>query len=691
MTHRLAIDTGGTFCDLVAVDDETGAMRLVKVSATPDDPSRAVADGLEALAGMGIPLTAIERFFHGTTVATNALLEGRGARIGLAVTAGFRGIYEAMDQSRPYGRAIFDLGYRKPALLAPESRTAEIGERIGAAGQVIRELDEGSVRDAIALFEAEGVEAVAICFLFSFMNPAHEQRVRDLLHAAHPGWTLSVSSDLLPQIREYPRLSTTVIDAYVAPVVARYADQLGRQLDAHGVAPGRRYAMLSNGGSTPLERLGSHAAATIMSGPAGGVTAGIAVAAAAGTADLITFDMGGTSCDVALVQDGAPGRADRTTIGGRDIALPMLDIVTVSAGGGTLARVDAEGALHLGPDSAGAVPGPVCYGRGGAVPTVTDADLLLGYLSPRGLLGGALPMDVAAARTAIAERLAAPLGMSVLRAAAGVVRVVNVTMAEAIRAISTHRGLDVRSFTLVPFGGAGPLHACQIAVDLGIGTVLVPFPPGVFSAFGLLNADVRHEYVQSRLDRVGEVAAAEVASLLRHLEGTARAGLREAGFGGAAASCQWALDMRYVGQGYELTVPVDRLPTRAADVLAYRGRFDEIHRQRHGTSAPEQPVEIVNYRVVALGRVPRTTLSRPPKAVGPVSRARVGERPAVFPTLGSRARPVPVYDRSRLAPGHRVTGPAIVEQYDTTTVICPEQEMRVDPFGNLVVTLRATA
>jgi N-methylhydantoinase A len=691
MTVRLAIDTGGTFCDLVAVDDETGKMQLLKVSSTPADPSQGIAGGLSTLADGGLAASAIDRFFHGTTVATNALLEGRGARVGLAVTSGFRGIYEAMEQSRPYGQAIFDLGYRKPSMLAPQSRTAEIAERIGSRGQVVRALDEQSVMQAIAQFEATDVDSVAICFLFSFMNPQHEQRVRDLIRASHPEWNLSVSSELLPQIREYPRLSTTVIDAYVAPVVQRYSRELGAMLDARGLAPDRRYAMLSNGGSTPLDRIGSNAAATIMSGPAGGVTAGLVVGGAAGIEDLITFDMGGTSCDVALIQDGAPARANRTSIGGRDLALSMLDIATVSAGGGTLARVDDEGRLHLGPDSAGAVPGPVCYGRGGLIPTVTDADLVLGYLKPDTLLGGSLSLDIAAARRAIQDHIADPLGIDLLTAAAGIVSIVNVSMAEAIRAISTQRGHDVRDFTLVPFGGAGPMHACQIAVDLGIAKVLVPIMPGVFSAYGLLNADVRHEHVQSRLDRIGAVTAAEVTELLQRLEGTAREGMAGAGFRGRAVSYEWALEFRYVGQGNELAVGVERLPLRSGDLDEYRRRFDATHARRHGTSAPDQPVEIVNYRVVALGRVPRVAQPELKIASDRVSTARVGQRRAVFPARPGRAVPVSVYDRSLLAPGHRVTGPAIIEQYDTTTVICPEQDMLVDRYGNLVVTLRAAA
>ncbi len=685
--YRLTIDTGGTFSDLVLHDGATGALRVLKVPSTPDDPSRAVREGIEMLAADGVDPAHIGFFFHGTTVATNALLMERGARVGLAVTEGFRGIAEAMEQSRPFGRTIFDLGFTKPPLLAPESRTAEIGERVGARGQVLRELDLDSIDAAIARFEAEQVEAVAICFLFSFMNGDHEQVVRDRFRAAHPEWWVSASSDLLPQIREYFRLSTTVINAYVSPVLGRYVNQLERILDEHGVAPGRRFTMQSNGGSTPFGSTSKTAVGTILSGPAGGVTASIALAAAAGAESIITFDMGGTSCDVALIQGGVPAMTTHGKVAGRDVALPMLDINTVSAGGGTLATVDAHGALHLGPESAGAVPGPVCYGRGGTIPSVTDADVVLGYLNPVALLGGALAIDAAAAERSIRERVAEPLGVDLWRAATGIVRVVNVTMAEAIKAISTHRGHDVRGFTLVPFGGAGPVHACQIAVDLGIRTVLVPRTPGVFSAQGLMLSTVKHDHVRSRLEPLLGLAEADVNARFQALLAEADAGLADDGFVPADRQLRALLELRYAGQGYELAVPVT-LPLGPCDLVRCRERFDDLHARQHGHAAPDQPVEVVNYRVEAIGLVPPVTVPDPAPATEPVESALAGHRPVLFPSLGDRPVDVPVYERARLLPGHAFAGPAIVEQYDATTVVCPEQDVTVDARGNLVVTLR---
>ncbi|MCA1646695.1 MAG: hydantoinase/oxoprolinase family protein [Chloroflexi bacterium] len=689
MGYRVTVDTGGTFSDFVVFDEDSGTYRILKLPSTPDDPGRAVLTGLDALAQQGIESHSVTFFSHGTTVATNALLEERGARVGLAVTAGFRGIYETMEQSRPFGPAIFDLGYQKPRLLAPESRTAEIVERIGPQGQVRVALDDASIAEALEQFETEDVSSVAICFLFSFMNPGHEGRVRDALKAAHPEWWISASSDLLPQIREYYRLSTTVINAYVAPVLGKYVLDLTRELDARGAAPGRRFTMQSNGGSSPMEATAERAVATILSGPAGGVTAGAALAAAAGIDNIITFDMGGTSCDVALIQRGEPVITDRSKIGGRDIAVPMLDINTVSAGGGTLAYVDQQGALHVGPRSAGAVPGPACYGRGGDQPTVTDADVVLGYLNPTSMLSGAMDVQATLAEQAVRYKVAEPLSVDLLRAADGIVKIVNVKMAEAIKAISTERGFDLREFTLVPFGGAGPVHACQIALDLGIPRLLVPPVPGATSALGLLMSNVKHDYLRSRLADIGELSPEDVTALFGELHAAGQRQLSQEGFGPHEQRFRYFLDMRYAGQGYENPVPLDGVRIAADDLPRYRTRFDDIHRMCHGHAAPGQPVEVVNYRVEAIGVVPRVALAKLGRASEDVQSARSGTRRAYFSTASDGSIDVPVYARDRLRAGHHFDGPAIVEQYDATTVVCPEQSVSVDDYGNLIVELRA--
>lgn len=683
--YRLTVDTGGTFADFVLFDQISGTYRILKIPATPDDPGRAILNGLHQLQEQGVEPEDIVYFSHGTTVATNALLEERGARTGLVVTDGFRGVYETMEQSRPYGPAVFDLSYDKPSLLAPASRTAEAVERVGSQGQVKTPLDEESVRAALDRLEAEQVESVAICLLFSFMNPSHEQRVKQLLHDAHPDWWISASSDLLPQIREYYRLSTVVVNAYVAPVLGRYIEKLEQQLDMRRVAPGSRFTMQSNGGSSPLGSTAERAVTTILSGPAGGVTAGSALASAAGVDDIITFDMGGTSCDVALIQDGEPIITDRSKIGSRDIAVPMLDINTVSAGGGTLAWADEQGGLHVGPQSAGAVPGPACYRRGGDRPTVTDADVSLGYLNSDSLLGGAMGMDRSLAETAVRKHIADPLGLDVIRAAYGIVEIVNVKMAQAIKAISTERGFDLRSFTLLPFGGAGPVHACQIALDLGLPKLLVPPSPGVTSALGLLMSNVKHDFLRSRLEDIASLAASRANELFDELRADAVQLLTQEGFTAETMRLRCFLDMRYAGQGYENPVPLDELPIQQQDLARYRSRFDDIHRACHGHAAVGQPVEVVNYRVEAVGLVPQIELPRIEVATGPVGDAQVGQRNAYFPSLSSSLTPVPVYGRGKLRAGHTMAGPALVDQYDSTVVVCPEQSVTVDAFGNLLV------
>ncbi|WP_101949102.1 hydantoinase/oxoprolinase family protein [Mycobacterium sp. 3519A] len=683
--YRVATDTGGTFTDFVIYDAQRNDYHIMKVPSTPDDPSRAVVNGLATMRKRGIAPERVEVFMHGTTVGTNALLEERGAKAGLAITRGFRGVYETMEQSRPYGPAVFDLGYTKPAMLTPQSRTVELAERVSFDGEVSRPLAEEDIQAAIVELEAADVESVAVCFLFSFMHPDHEQRFADAVRLAHPEWFVTTSSDLLPQMREYYRLSTTVINAYVSPVLARYVARLSDELDKLQVAPGRRFTMQSNGGSAPFAKTGERGVSTILSGPAGGVTAAIGLGRLTSADNIITFDMGGTSCDVALIRGGSALVSDHNTVDGRHLAVPMLDINTVSAGGGTIARVDAGGGLRVGPRSAGAVPGPAAYGNGGTEATVTDADVVLGYLNPDWLLDGDLRVDSAAAHRVI-DRLAQGLGVDPLRAADGIVRVVNIKMAEAIRAISTERGFDLRDFCLVPFGGAGPLHACQIAIDLGIPTVLVPPAPGATSALGLLMSDVKHDFVRSRLSPLADLSVGAANQIFGEMTAEARKQLAAEGFPTDAVRLEYFLDLRYAGQGYENAVPVDKLPIAPGHLAGYRDAFDEVHRQFHGHAAPDQPVEVVSYRTVATGLLPDVTLKEMTVVDTPVEDAIVGIRAAYFPSASKEPVEVDVYARRRLQPGHRFDGPAIVEQYDATTVVCPEQTARVDEYGNLIIT-----
>jgi N-methylhydantoinase A len=675
--YRLAVDTGGTFCDLVLLDETTGRLSVRKVPSTPADPAQAILHGTEAI---GAPGGEIAIFLHGTTVGTNALLEGKVARTGLVVTKGFRGISEVGEQARPYGRPTFDLLYEPPPSLCPPRRTAEVDERVGSRGEVLRELDLASVDQAIGRLEAQDVAAVAVCFLFSFLHPEHEQAAVARMRARHPEWWITASSDVLPQIREYYRLSTTVANAALGPRLSSYMAALDDGLKARGLTRALRLVMQSNGGTATFAQAARVPITTVLSGPAAGVTAAVAIGRRAECESVISFDMGGTSCDVALVEGGRPDTTTRGEIAGRPIAVPMLDIHSVSAGGGTLARVDDLGGLRVGPDSAGADPGPVAYGRGGTMPTVTDADIVLGYLDPTRLLGGGMRLDPDSAASALDTQVARRLGLPLVEAAAGVVRLVNVQMAEAVRAISTARGYDVSAFPLVAFGGAGPVHAAFVAHDLGIRRIIIPPHPGATSAFGLLLSNVRRDYVRSRLDRLDALAPGDVEANLRDLGRQAVEELDREGFGPGVRRCEFALDLRYAGQGYELTVPV---PEGAFATEAVRAAFDRLHEERFGHAAPNQPVELVSYRCQAIGLVPHPPEPRLEARPGtPEARARVRTRRAWF----GRWTETPVYNREQLGAGDELAGPAIIEQYDSTIVVPPQFRLRCDRRGNIVMT-----
>lgn len=683
---RIGVDTGGTFSDFVVLDEATGAVSVFKESSTPAAPDRAIVRGIARLIAGGLDPARVSFFCHGTTVATNALLTGRIARAGLVITEGFRGIYEVQEQARPYGRATFDLFYTRPPLLVPPSRTVEVRERIGADGAVVTPFDEPSAVAALETLARQKVEAIAVCFLFSFLHPDHEQQMRALAARILPGVPVSLSCEVAPFIREYFRLSTTVMNAGLEPVVAEYLARLDAALLEQAIATPRRYVMLSHGGMTPVAQAGRQAVATVLSGLAGGVTAAAAIAADASIAGAIAFDMGGTSCDVAVIVDGEPERRSRSEIEGRAIALPTLGIDTLSAGGGTLASVDAAGLLQVGPDSAGAEPGPVCYGRGGDQPTVTDANAVLGYLGGDAALAGSLRLDVAAARHAVATRLAEPLGLETEAAALGVLRIIDVKMAEAVRAIATGRGLDLRDFTLIAFGGAGPLHAARVAEALGVPRVLVPAWPGVTSALGLLQADVRYERVRTVPCMLDTMGAEALAAMIGDLAADLRDQLGADDFGPDDMGLLPAVDLRYEGQGYELTVPLTEAPGAMPDMEALRQRFDALHRERYGHAAPDSRVEFMAARLAGIGRVMRPQPARPPAASGPSAAAVVGTRQAAFATAcGITWHETPVYDRAGLLPGHRFTGPAIVVQADSTTMVLPDQRVTVDTLGNLVI------
>jgi len=678
--YRLGVDVGGTHTDMVLHDTATGALSIAKLPSTPHDPAAAVLDGLRRFFDAGVRPDAIGFFGHGTTVTTNALLELKGAAVGLLVNDGMRGIAEVQSQGRD-GASPFDHRYRRPPPLVRPRRVREIGGRIDSAGAEIAPLDEAAVQAAARALADDGVRSFAICFLFSFTNPAHERRAAAIVRAAVPGASVSCSSAVLPRIREWPRLSTTLLNAYLAPVLARYCRDLADGLDRAGVTTRRRFLMQSNGGVMPLAAdAETHTVHTLLSGPAAGVRA---AAALAGGGSIVTMDMGGTSCDIAFVEDGRPLEQTEAAIDGRIVAVPALDVTTISAGGGSVVRLGDAGLLEVGPHSAGADPGPACYGAGGAAPTVTDADVVRGALNPDYFLGGRRTLDAAAAAAAIAT-VARPAGMTVAAAAAGVARIVDARMADAIRVQAAKKGLDLSGCTLVPFGGAGPVHAAAVAEDLGIARVLVPRNPGAFSALGLLCSDVMHDYVRSALRDLATLPSAEAEAAFAALEAAAAAELAAEGIDAADARFAREADLRYAGQGYELRIAFDGWPRPLpADLPARLAQlFHDRHAAQHGHAAPGAAVEVVSWRLRAV--TPMPAYRAPPLDTAAAAPPRPAGRRAVAFGAGAAADAT-VWRRDGLAPGWHAAGPAIVEQPDATTVVPPGWTARCDGDGNLVL------
>jgi N-methylhydantoinase A len=663
----VGVDVGGTFTDFVVLRD--GILQIYKLPTTPDDQSLAISAGFDDLSIRSAEVV------HGMTVATNALLERRGASTALLATAGFSDVLVIGRQNRPDIYKLFQ--QRPPSLVADEWRL-EVGGRIDQNGDIVLPLDEEGLQALIPQLAEGNIESLAIAFLFSFRNPIHEERTAELIRSLVPDLPISLSSDILPEYREYERTSTTVINAYVQPLVARYLTRLEQALAESTVR-----IMQSNGGAIGLRQASDQAARVVLSGPAGGVVGAFALAKQAtgsGTPDIITFDMGGTSTDVALCPGEIPTTSE-SIITDLPLRLPVIDIHTVGAGGGSIAYIDAGCGLHVGPRSAGAVPGPACYGRGGLEPTVTDANLVLGRLDPGGFLGGkgAVTLDLNGATQTLTE-LGKELGLGAQEAALGVIQVANATMERALRRVSVERGYDPRSFTLVPFGGAGPLHACDLADAMGTPSILLPPAPGVLSAYGMLVADIASDASQSVLfdasDLFDEPQAlahlfdklAERVATILHNEGISEPVIHS------------HLDMRYRGQSYELTVPLS-LPVSTEQLCNAVSAFHNAHALRYGYAMSDEPVEVVTLRVRASGPGVQPNLPPAPLESADANEALRTEKPVWFDA--SEARPTPCYDRAKLRPGNRFAGPAIVLQFDTTTVITPGWAARVDEWHNM--------
>jgi N-methylhydantoinase A len=678
----VGVDTGGTFTDLVAFEPRSGELRTIKVPSVPADPSSAVINALDELFRTGLAARQVGFLVHGTTVATNAVLESAGVRAGLLITRGFRAVYEARGWVRPDPAELLDTFFRKPPLLVPQSRTEEIAERMDYQGNVLEPLDERSVREAARRFKTKDVEAVAVCYLFSFRNPVHEERTAEILAEEEPAWRISLSSRVLPVIREYPRLSTTVVDAYVGPIMERYLVNLDRRFKERGVTTPQIFLMQSNGGLMRITMGARFPNQTLTSGPAAGVVAGAALARAMGRRNFVTLDIGGTSTDISVIADGRASETSSGRIAGQDIGTPMLAVHTLGAGGGTIAWIGRDGLMKVGPRSAGAVPGPACYGLGGTEPTVTDANLVLGALGTKGVLGGRMALDRARAERAIMDIVAQPLGLDLVTTAAGILKIVNTNMAVDLRLVFQSRGEDPRRFALLAFGGAGPLHAAYLARDLGIPEVCVPPHPGLTSAMGLLQTDVRHLYLRSAVGLLSSYPVAEINAIFSDLRRRAMEDVCEEGLDLKALRLEQQIDLRYLHQGYHLTVDGPDGEVKEAHKQEIKSAFDDLHRRTYGASAPEEEAELVTLRLVA--EVPVPHLRVPRIAPGRNADARIERRPLYDLTRGEFMESC-VYDRRRLGANDRIMGPAIIEQYDSTTVVLAGQTLTVDDFGNLLI------
>jgi N-methylhydantoinase A len=683
MAWRIGIDIGGTFTDVALVEEETGRIEIAKVPTTPHDFGQGVIDGIRrGLDRNRIDPATVSLLSHATTVVTNALLEKKGARCAFVATRGFRDILELRRSSRP---DLYDLFQDAPAVLVPRRHRFEITERIDAQGAVVTPLAEDELPALIDAIRAADVQTVAVSFLFSFLNDTHEDRVGAALRQALPGIPVFLSSEILPEIREFERASTTAVCAYVGPLLASYLDRLQRAAAELGLPA--LHVMGSSGGVFDIPEALRMPAAAVESGPAAGVIAASLAGRQLERANLISFDMGGTTAKASVIvahevavtaeyEVGGAANARRWMHGtGHPIRVPVIDLAEVSAGGGSIAWIDPGGALKVGPHSAGADPGPAAYGGGGIRPTVTDADVVLGYLDREALLGGGLRIDLAAAERAIDEHVARLLGLSVSDAAARIVEVVNANMAQALRIVSVERGHDPQEFSLIAFGGAGPVHAVALAEELQIPEVIIPPAPGAFSALGLVASDLRRDYSRTLYADPARVDPARVADVIAAMEASAAAMLDAARVPPERRALIRQADVRYRLQAYELTVPLAAGPIDRAAVNALVEAFHSKHAQTYGHANRAEAVHLVNLRVTALGRLPRLTLAQR----GDAASARVRERSVWFSGLGSVA--TPVHWRNGLAPGSTIAGPAVIEALDSTAVVPPGWHARIDDLG----------
>ncbi len=680
MKYRVGIDVGGTFTDFLLVRGN-GSFNTFKTFTTPQDQALGIMEGLRAFAEgektdlRGL-LGRIDLILHGTTATTNSVLTGAGARTGLLTTKGFR---DALEMRRGVKERIYDNKYPAPPPLVPRHRRLNVAERVAYDGVVVEEVDAASVEQACAAFRADGVTAVAICFLNAYGNGGNETACKEMVDSLLKGVYVTASHELLPRIGFYDRLSTTVLNSYTGPILARYLSSLIKKLKDSGFG-GSLLVMQSSGGVVSAQTAVRIPAAAVGSGPAGGAIAGERYAGVHGYKKAVTFDMGGTSLDVARIVDGRAATVQIADFDRYRVALPMVDVVSIGAGGGSLARV-AGGLLRVGPESAGSQPGPACYGRGGRIPTVTDADLLLGYINPAGLLGGRVPLDAEAAKAALKEHVAGALGVSVEQAAGAVYDVINVNMATAVKDLLYERGDDPRDFALVVAGGAGPLHAVPSAAELGISTVIIPRDASIFTAAGVIFSDLRHDFVQTYFAPIDRLDVERLTSIFRELTAKGEEALASEGIAAAQQSFEYSLDLRYERQIFEIQVPVDGARIQSGHLTGIRQKFHRLHNESYGYDLPDAQIEMINVRVVAVGRTPafwfpeHETLGAPS-----VSGTR-----SVFLPGSDRREQIEIFDSESLGRGARLKGPALVEGPATSVLLPGGWHLEVDAYGNYIL------
>jgi N-methylhydantoinase A len=696
--YRLGVDIGGTFTDATLVDEMTGEIRIGKILSSPEDPSLSFLEATRRmLTREDVAPNQVATVVHGTTVATNAIIEGKVAKTGFITTDGFRDMLEIARQTRP---SPYDLRFEKPRSLVPRHRCFGVPERLDAHGRVLTPLDEAAVRRVAAEMRQDGVESVAVCFLHAYVNASHEERVREILREAFPEAVVSLSTEVAPEIREYLRASTVVINAGIRPIVSRYLEKIETRLREFGISA-ELLIMQSSGGVFTFSSARSKPVFIVESGPAAGVIAASHLGSTLGYGNVISYDMGGTTAKAGLIQNGIPrvtkdyevGAAAGAGVGsqrgsGYPIRTPVIDLVEIGAGGGSIAWIDSGGMLRVGAESAGADPGPACYGLGGTRPTVTDANVVLGRLNPGYFLGGEIELDVERARDAIQTHCADPLGLEVVEVAHAIVEIANLAMVNALRLVSVQRGYDPREHVMIAFGGAGPVHANRLAAEVGVPLTLIPLSPGTTSAMGLLVTDLKHDYSVTHVRRIDRVDPTAVARAYRTIEEDGKAALIREGIPPEDVSFLRQVDVRYVGQSYELTMPLLGGAFESAEFARIAERFHHEHEQIYGYSAPDEPVELVNLRLTAIGTIAKPRL-REVTPGGDAGVARKGTRAVYFAESGGYVD-CPIYDRYLLSAGSVVAGPAIVEEFDSTSVIHPDYRALFDRFGNLLLSRGVT-